>query len=142
VSSEEPFFPKWSWINSVRLRGAIGASGVQPGTTDAARFFLPQTASVSAVDIPSLVYSAVGNTALKPERAREYEIGGEATLFNSRAYPDLTYYNKRTSNALIAPQLPPSAGGPANRFRAPGGAVKCRTAAVPKLHTFHTGHLR
>src|SRR5206468_4020010 len=52
VISEEPFFPKLSWISSVRLRAAIGASGVQPGTTDAARFFLPQTASVSAVDIP------------------------------------------------------------------------------------------
>src|SRR3989475_8599979 len=76
VISEEPFFPKWSWINSVRLRAAVGASGVQPGTTDATRFFLPQTASVNGADIPSLVYSAVGNTALKPERAREYEIGG------------------------------------------------------------------
>src|SRR5207247_3368256 len=116
VISEEPFFPKWSWLNSLRLRGAIGASGVQPGTTDATRFFLPQTASVNGADIPSLVYSAVGNTALKPERAREYEVGGEATLFNSRAYLDVTYYNKRTSNELIARQPPPSAGGPINRF--------------------------
>jgi outer membrane receptor protein involved in Fe transport len=118
VISEEPFFPKWRWINSVRLRGAVGASGVQPGTTDAVRLFLPQTASVAAVDIPSLVYSAVGNTALKPERAREYEIGGEATLFDSRAYVEFTYYNKRTKDALIARQLPPSAGGPITRFDA------------------------
>src|SRR5947209_5311616 len=79
VISEEPFFPMLSCINSLRLRGAIGASGVQPGTTDATRFFLPQTASVNGADIPSLVYSAVGNSALKPERAREYEIGGEVT---------------------------------------------------------------
>ncbi len=123
VISEEPFFPKWSWLNSLRLRGAIGASGVQPGTTDATRFFLPQTASVNGADIPSLVYSAVGNSALKPERAREYEVGGEATLFNSRAYLDVTYYNKRTSNALIARQLPPSAGGPINRFENLGAVV-------------------
>src|SRR3989454_1111567 len=39
VISEEPGFPKWKWLNSLRLRGAIGASGVQPGTTDALRFF-------------------------------------------------------------------------------------------------------
>src|SRR5437773_5101402 len=123
VISEEPFFPKLSWISSVRLRAAIGASGVQPGTTDAARFFLPQTASVSAVDIPSLVYSSVGNTALKPERAREYEIGGDATLFNGRAYLDLTYYNKRTEDALIARQVPPSAGGPITRFENLGAVV-------------------
>jgi len=134
VISEEPFFPKWSWINSVRLRGAIGASGVQPGTTDAARFFLPQTASVNAVDIPSLVYSAVGNNALKPERAREYEIGGEATLFDSRVYLDVTYYNKRTSNALIARQLPPSAGGPINRFENLGAVVNRGIEALANLH--------
>jgi len=138
VISEEPFFPKWRWINSVRLRGAIGASGVQPGTTDAARFFLPQTASVptgvNALDTPSLVYSAVGNTALKPERAREYEIGGEVTLFDSRAYLDVTYYNKRTSNALIARQLPPSAGGPINRFENLGAVVNRGVEALANLH--------
>ena len=134
VISEEPFFPKWSWINSVRLRAAVGASGVQPGTTDATRFFLPQTASVNGADIPSLVYSAVGNSALKPERAREYEIGGEATLFNSRAYLDFTYYDKRTSNALIARQLPPSAGGPINRFENLGAVVNRGIEALANLH--------
>ncbi len=133
VISEEPFFPKWSWINSVRLRAAVGASGVQPGTTDATRFFLPQTASVNGADIPSLVYSAVGNSALKPERAREYEIGGEATLFNSRAYLDFTYYDKRTSNALIARQLPPSAGGPINRFENLGAVVNRGIEALANL---------
>ncbi len=134
VISEEPFFPRWSWINSVRLRGAIGASGVQPGTTDATRFFLPQTASVNGVDTPSLVYSAVGNSVLKPERAREYEVGGEATLFNSRVYLDVTYYNKRTSNALIARQLPPSAGGPINRFENLGAVVNRGIEALANLH--------
>jgi len=133
VISEEPFFPKWRWINSLRLRAAVGASGVQPGTTDATRFFLPQTASVNGADTPSLVYSAVGNTALKPERAREYEIGGEATLFNSRAFLDFTYYNKRTSNALIARQLPPSAGGPINRFENLGAVVNRGIEALATL---------
>src|SRR5258708_11172930 len=104
VISEEPFFPKWSWINSVRLRGAIGASGVQPGTTDAARFFLPQTASVNAVDIPSLVYSAVGNNALKPERAREYEIGGGGTLFDTPGCLPTPSTNHRPPQSLLAPQ--------------------------------------
>src|SRR5436309_1449265 len=50
VISEEPYFPKWTWINSVRLRGAVGASGVQPGTTDALRFFAPTAASVDNAD--------------------------------------------------------------------------------------------
>src|SRR5690606_12789019 len=33
VMSEEAFFPKISWIDQFRLRGAYGASGVQPSAT-------------------------------------------------------------------------------------------------------------
>jgi len=123
VISEEPFFPKPRWLTSLRLRGAIGASGVQPGATDAIRFFLPTTASVNSLDNPAIIFSAIGNQGLKPERAREYEIGGDATLFDSRAYLELTYYNKRTKDALIAIQQPPGAGGPITRFENIGSIV-------------------
>jgi TonB-linked SusC/RagA family outer membrane protein len=133
VISEEPFFPKWSWITSVRLRGAIGASGVQPGATDAIRFFLPTSANVNTVDNSALIFSAIGNTALKPERAREYEIGGEATLFHSRVNLELTYYNKRTKDALIARTLPPGAGASVTRFENIGAVVNRGLEALANL---------
>ena len=123
VISQEPFFPKWSWINSVRLRAAFGASGVQPGATDAIRFFLPTTASVTGRDNNAIIFSALGNTGLKPERAREYEFGGDATLFRQRVNLELTYYDKRTKNALIARTLPPGGGGPITRFENIGAVV-------------------
>ena len=123
VISDEPFFPRWSWLNSVRLRAAIGASGVQPGTTDALRFFAPSIARIENADNPVIIFSALGNVNLKPERAREVEIGGEATLFNSRLNLNLTYYNKRTSDALIARILPPSAGVSVSRFENLGAVV-------------------
>jgi TonB-linked SusC/RagA family outer membrane protein len=110
VISEEPYFPRWSWLSSVRLRAAVGASGLQPGTTDALRFFSPGPVRVDNGDSAAIVFTSVGNPNLKPERAREYEIGGEATLFNSRVNLDLTYYNKRTKDALIARTLPTSSG--------------------------------
>src|SRR3989441_12914670 len=123
VISDEPYFPKWSWLNSVRLRGAIGASGVQPGTTDALRFFLPTASSVDNVDSPGIIFSDLGNPDLKPERAREYEVGGEAVLFQHRVSVDLTYYNKRTKDALIARTIPPSAGASPTRFENLGAVV-------------------
>ena len=123
VISEEPYFPKWTWINSVRLRGAVGASGVQPGTTDALRFFAPTAASVDNADSPAILDSASGNPGLKPERAREYEIGGEAVLFEHRVSIDLTYYNKRTKDALIARIIPPSTGASDTRFENLGAVV-------------------
>jgi TonB-linked SusC/RagA family outer membrane protein len=123
VISEEPFFPAWSWLNSVRLRAAVGASGVQPGTTDALRFFAPSIARIDNADNPVIIYSALGNPNLKPERSREIEVGGEAQLFNRRVNLDFTYYNKRTTDALIARILPPSAGISVSRFENLGAVV-------------------
>src|SRR2546426_1115677 len=123
VISEEPGFPKWKWLNSLRLRGAIGASGVQPGTTDALRFFQPTKASVDATDNPALVFQAMGNPNLRPERAREYEFGGDATLFDNRFNIELTYYNKRTKDALIARIVAPSVGASATQFQNLGAVV-------------------
>src|SRR5207237_7752792 len=124
VVSEEPFFPKWSWLNSVRLRGAYGFSGNHPGTTDALRFFAPKAANVDAADVASLVDSSIGNPNLKPERAREIELGGEATMFQDRLHVDLTYYNKRTRDALIARTVAPSVGsGNITRFENLGAVV-------------------
>jgi len=124
VVSDEPFFPKWSWVNSVRLRGALGFSGNHPGTTDALRFFAPKAANVDGADLASLVDSAIGNPNLKPERAREIEVGGEATVLNSRLHLDFTYYNKRTKDALIARTVAPSVGsGNVTRFENLGAVV-------------------
>src|SRR5947207_7982226 len=123
VISDEPFFPKWSWLVSARLRGALGASGVQPGTTDALRYFLPQTSNVDGADSAAIVFSAVGNPDLKPERAREFEIGGEASLLQNRVTVELTYYNKRTQDALIARTVAPSVGASATRFENLGAVV-------------------
>jgi TonB-dependent SusC/RagA subfamily outer membrane receptor len=36
--SDESFFPQMDWMNQLRLRASVGASGVQPGPNDAARF--------------------------------------------------------------------------------------------------------
>ena len=123
VVSDEPFFPKWSWVNSVRLRGAFGASGVQPGTTDALHFFAPKTSNVDGADAAAIVDSSLGNPNLKPERAREFEIGGEATLLDNRISVELTYYNKRTSDALIARTVAPSLGASVTRFENLGAVV-------------------
>ncbi len=116
VVSEESFWPQISWLNSLRLRGALGASGVQPGTTDAIPFYSPTTANVEGTDSPAIVFSAVGNTELKPERASELELGFDATMFNSKVNLEVTYYRKRTKDALISRIVAPSVGAAASRF--------------------------
>jgi len=116
VISDESFFPALSWVSDLRLRGALGSSGTQPGSNDAIPFYSPATASVDGADRGSLVFSAIGNETLKPERARELELGFESNLLASRLHVEFTYYNKLTHDALIARPVAPSVGATASRF--------------------------
>ena len=109
IISDEGFFPKYSWLDQLRLRGAYGASGVQPGSTTALRTFEATTVNLGT-DTPALQADALGNPNLKPERSTEREFGFESRLFNSRFNLDFTYYNNVTKDALISQPIAPSAG--------------------------------
>jgi len=51
-----------------------------------------------------------GNTELKPERGTEIELGLDAGLFNERLGLELTYYDKTSTDVILARPLPPSLG--------------------------------
>ena len=117
VASDEPFFHRPSWMNQLRLRTAYGASGVQPGTTDAVPFYSATTTRGESGDLPAVVFSALGNRNLKPERSSELELGIDGTFFSNRVSVELTHYNKTSKDALISRILPPSLGtGATARF--------------------------
>lgn len=120
VLSDESFYPRGLPINDLKLRFAYGASGQQPGTTDAILFYAAQTATVlsgsAAADQPGIDLTAFGNTSLKPERSAELETGFDAGLFHDVARLEFTYYSKRTHDALVNAPLPPSNGIAQNRF--------------------------
>ena len=130
VISEERFFPALSWLSELRLRGALGASGTQPGSTDAIPFYVGAVASVDGTDRGGIVFSAIGNQDLRPERATELELGLETNLFGTRMHAEMTYYNKLTKDALIARPVAPSVGGPVSRFENLGSV---RNAGVELL---------
>jgi TonB-linked SusC/RagA family outer membrane protein len=125
IVSDEGFFPELGFMDLFRLRAAFGASGVQPGSNDALRTFAAATTNLRATDQPGLTFNAVGNENLKPERTTEVEAGFETRLFGSRATLDLTFYQKRTRDALISAIVPPSLGA-ATDVRQNLGAVRNR----------------
>ena len=110
VVSDEPVFPKLSWLNQLRLRSAIGSSGVRPGTNDALQYFIPTAVTLSGSDAPGVVVATIGNRDLRPERSTEFEGGIDAMLFDRRYDIELTYYDKTSKDALVARILPPSLG--------------------------------
>lgn len=119
VASEEGFFPKFDWLNTLRLRTTYGASGQQPGTTDALRFYSGVgTTLTGQVEAPGVTLGALGNADLKPEYSYELEGGFDANLLNNRVNLELSYYRKQTRDAIIDRQVAPSEGfGVATRFQ-------------------------
>ncbi|HVX41158.1 MAG TPA: SusC/RagA family TonB-linked outer membrane protein [Gemmatimonadaceae bacterium] len=115
--SDEDFFPKYDWLNQLRLRGAYGASGVQPGGTTALRTFAAATANVAAVpgavssvDLPGLVANALGNASLRPERAGEFEGGFDADFLSNHLHSEFTYYQSRSHDGIVPEPVSASTG--------------------------------
>jgi TonB-linked SusC/RagA family outer membrane protein len=127
VISDEDFFPHnfiTNRISNLQLRVANGASGVQPGPTDALQTFSAGSASIKNTDTPIETYNAIGNPNLKPERSVEWEFGWNSKLFSNRVQFDATYYSKLTHDALIGAVIAPSLGSGATRQNTNLGAVK------------------
>ena len=105
VISEESF---WSeGLGSVKLRAAYGKSGRAPGAFDAVRTWR----SRGGYDGRAALFPAnVGNADLGPEVTREFEAGFDAEWFNGRLSSAFTYYNQRTSDALLDVAQMPSLG--------------------------------
>ena len=110
VISEEPFFPRMSWLSSLRLRAAWGKSGRAPGTLDAERFSLPVAVAANGTDLAGVTFGGVGNAGLKPEQTREIETGFDADFANQRIHFEATYYDKNSKDALVAVPIAGSLG--------------------------------
>jgi TonB-linked SusC/RagA family outer membrane protein len=99
-----------AWINTLRLRAAHGASGVQPGPVAALALLNPVSALADGATGAGVLLSSIGNTNLKPERQRETEIGMDVDLLGSRAHGEITVYRRRSEDALFNRPLPSSIG--------------------------------
>lgn len=117
IASDEPFFPQFSWLNQFRIRSAYGKSGVQPRATDAFITYATPTVNVNNTDTPGLRAQALGNPDLKPEQTAEFEGGIDTRIFGNRVNIELTYYQKKTKDALLDQAIAPSAAASATTVR-------------------------
>ncbi len=117
VVDQEPFFPKNPWFSSLRLRAANGRSGQKPNFRDAITYFNAQTVTVNSTDVPGITVGGTGNIDLRPERSKETELGFDAGFFGERLGVQVTHYNKRTDDLLIAVPLAPTLGLTTTQFK-------------------------
>ncbi len=116
VISDESWFPKPKQLNSVRMRGAFGVSGTRPGFRDAVTTLGAVTVLTAAGETPAVTVNTAGNAILKPEKVTEYEGGFDVTAFGGTIALEATWFNRQTTNALVARPLPPSLGNAPTQF--------------------------
>jgi len=94
------------FMDELRLRGAIGMSGLQPGAFDAQRTWNPQINASGGYLTPA----NLGNADLKPERSTEYEFALETGMFGGRFGLEAVYFNQTTNDALLPIRPSPGSG--------------------------------
>jgi TonB-linked SusC/RagA family outer membrane protein len=109
VASEEPSIQKMlpKFVNSLRLRGAFGASGQQPALNTALKTLSP-VAGPNGQGI--LTPASLGNIDLKPERVEGLELGFETGMFSDRFGIDFTYFRDQSKDAILNRGVAPSTG--------------------------------
>ncbi len=96
--------------NSLRLRAAYGASGVQPQPGATLSLYSPVTAVVDGVAVTADTAITLANARLRPERQTEIETGLDAALLGGRLSVEATYYDKLSHDALVPVTVAASAG--------------------------------
>ena len=96
-------------VPTLRLRGALGQSGRQPGAFDQFTTFGP-IAVANPTQANGLVPLNLGNEDLAPEVSTEAEVGFEAGLFGDRLGVSATGWNRVVNDLLVPVQYAPSGG--------------------------------
>ena len=92
--SKEKFF-KLNFVNSLKIRAGWGKTGNQefPSGSAQARYSFQDNGSISQVNNP--------NPDLKWQSDKQYNIGVDFSIFNSRISATVDYFNKTTTNLLF-----------------------------------------
>ena len=114
VMSEEPALGglfSAAGINSFRFRTAWGEAGQAPAPFSASQIYtVDRAVRPDGSVVSALRPSSYGNPNLVAEHGSEYEIGFDAGLFDDKLGVELTYYNKKMSDVIIATSAPGSSG--------------------------------
>ena len=95
-------FVKSGWLNFGKLRAgyAVVGQATQPFQTQLSYNFL--SASLNGRPLGVIPSPNVPNSALRPSKASELEVGTEMRLFKNRVGLDLTWYNKKSKDEIIS----------------------------------------
>jgi TonB-dependent starch-binding outer membrane protein SusC len=141
VVLEEPWFPQQNVVSSLRVRSAYGESGQRPGRLSAVRTYTAQAVTLDGQIGSGFIVANAGNPDLTAEVSRELEVGLDIGLLQDRLALEVTHYDKRTRDALIARPLPPSVGGPSSQFFNLGSVTNRGWDGSVRVEALRTRHV-
>lgn len=111
-------FKNNKWFNFGKIRASYGTSG-----NDAPLYSIYPVYVQGAIAMPFSnlnfpiggvngfeVSNQIGNSTLKPEFTKEVEVGADLVFFDNRLKVDVAYYNKNTTDQIVALSLAPESG--------------------------------
>ncbi|HEX4683565.1 MAG TPA: SusC/RagA family TonB-linked outer membrane protein [Gemmatimonadaceae bacterium] len=110
VLSQEPWFqiPLLGHnLDEFRFRAAYGESGKAPTTYSSIKTYSP---TAGPGDAAAVTPNTIGNPNLGPERGKELEVGFDMSAWQNRFGGELTYYHKKTVDAILDKVVAPSSG--------------------------------
>lgn len=107
--SEEKFFDNVNFISDLKLRTSYGVTGNQNGINDFQSRGL-WTGGANYANTPGTEPSQLANPDLKWEKTAQFNIGVDVAFLKDRMSLTLDYYNKQTTDLLLAVPIPRSSG--------------------------------
>lgn len=109
--SEEPFYERFSNIvNTLRVRASWGTTGRSPRPGEALTTLIAAAYNLTGTTIAGANPGNPGNKDLKPEKGTEFEAGFDMSFLRERVNAEVTYFDKTTTDLIIAKPIAPSLG--------------------------------
>ncbi|RZL61853.1 MAG: SusC/RagA family TonB-linked outer membrane protein, partial [Pedobacter sp.] len=111
ISQEDFMKGNLNFINDLKIRGGYAKTG----NTDIGNYPFAGTFGAATYGVQSgLAYTQVGNSSLKFETSGKYDVGIDATMFDSRITLTADYFKNNIDNLILAAPTAPSLGVPGN----------------------------
>jgi TonB-linked SusC/RagA family outer membrane protein len=120
--TEESFMRPYTFVSDLKLRASYGVTGnSEIGYYPAISSFTPG----SYADIPVLTLSNPGNSALRWERHKQFDVGIDAVLWKKTSFI-LEYYNRKTIDLILNNPVLATLGFPGNTITENVGQLQSR----------------
>ena len=110
IISKEKFMQNVDWLNYLKLRASYGSVGNDMSLPNYASHSYYDYSIYNGGEMATLLPAYIGNTALKWEATKTFDVALEGSLFNDRFNFTVGYFNKLNSDLIFPEVLPTSTG--------------------------------